>query len=262
MHFGVSMKEIRKAGDRGATRLPWLKSRHSFSFGSYRNPQENGFSDLRVINEDWISQGKGFGQHGHRDVEILTYVLKGTLAHRDTLANSTRIHAGDFQLISAGSGIEHSEFNASATQPVHLLQIWLSPHSSRTKPSYQQKHFPAGERHGKLQLIASKTGQAGSLKILQDTKIYAGNFSQGESHTLALAGRRQAYVHVVAGKLRVNGERVVEGDGLKLTQTQAVTFSHATDAQVLVFDLRAKESAPSRKQSFGGCKTQACARRR
>jgi redox-sensitive bicupin YhaK (pirin superfamily) len=255
------MLEIRKAGERGSTRLPWLKSRHTFSFGGYKDPQEMGFSNLRVINDDWIMPGKGFGQHAHRDVEILTYVLQGALSHRDTLNNSAKIKAGDFQLISAGSGIEHSEFNASATQPVHLLQIWLTPHSLRTKPSYQQKHFPLDERRGKLQLVASKNGQEGSLRILQDAKIYAGQFGHGDTFVLPLPNRRHVYLHVVAGKLKVNGETLAEGDGLKLTNTQMLTFSHAVDAHILVFDLRAENGKPSKKQSFSNCATQACARR-
>jgi redox-sensitive bicupin YhaK (pirin superfamily) len=255
------MLEIRKAGERGSTRLPWLKSRHTFSFGGYKDPQEMGFSDLRVINDDWVVPGKGFGQHAHRDVEILTYVLQGTLSHRDTLNNSAKIKAGDFQLISAGSGIEHRECNASSMQPVHFLQIWLTPHSFRTKPSYQQKHFPFDERRGKLQLVASKNGQDGSLRILQDAKIYAGQFGCGDTFALPLSSRRHVYVHVVAGKLKVNGETVAEGDGLKLTDTQKLTFSHAVDAQILVFDLRAENGKAFKKQSFGICAARACARR-
>jgi redox-sensitive bicupin YhaK (pirin superfamily) len=256
------MLAIRRAGERGSTRLPWLKSRHTFSFGAYKDPQEMGFSDLRVINDDWVLPGKGFGQHGHRDVEILTYVLQGTLAHRDTLDNSAKIKAGDFQLVSAGVGIEHSEFNASATQPVHFLQIWLTPHSSRTKPTYQQKHFQAAQRRGKLQLIASKTGHDGSLKVLQDAKIFAGDFSAGDSFSYGVRGHRHVYVHVVAGKLKVNGENVTEGDGIRVTDVQVVEFTKATDAQVLVFDMRASGEKPAKKQSSGVCTTRACARRK
>ncbi|WP_277962690.1 pirin family protein [Pseudomonas sp. RIT-To-2] len=256
------MLEIRKAGERGSTRLPWLKSRHTFSFGTYKDPQEMGFSDLRVINDDWVVSGKGFGQHGHRDVEILTYVLQGTLAHRDTLNNSAKMKAGDFQLISAGSGIEHSEFNGSTTQPVHFLQIWLTPHSSRTKPTYQQKHFPIVQRRGKLQLVASKSGQDGSLKILQDAKIYAGDFGPADSFSFPVTGRRHVYVHVVAGKLKVNGENVAEGDGVRLSDVQAVEFTRAVDAQVLVFDMRANNGKSAKNQSLGICSTRACARRK
>lgn len=255
------MLEIRKAGQRGSTRLPWLKSRHTFSFGTYKDPQEMGFSDLRVINDDWVVPGKGFGQHGHRDVEILTYVLQGTLAHRDTLDNSAKIKAGDFQLVSAGAGIEHSEFNASSTQPVHFLQIWLAPHSSRTKPTYQQKHFPVAQRRGKLQLIASKSGQDGSLKILQDAKIYAGGFAAADSFSYGITGRRHVYVHVVVGKLKVNGQNMSEGDGIKLTDVQAVEFTKAIDAQVLVFDLRATSGKSAKKRPLATCTTRACARR-
>ena len=256
------MLEIRKAGDRGSTRLPWLKSRHTFSFGGFKDPQEMGFSDLRVINEDRIVPGKGFAQHPHRDMEILTYVLQGTLAHRDTLNNSAKIKAGEFQLISAGSGIEHSEFNASTTQPVHLLQIWLTPQASRTKPGYQQKHFPVAHRRGQLQLVASKSGQDGSLKILQDVKIYAGQFGSGDTATLPLSGRRHVYVHVVSGKLRVNGETAAEGDGVKLTEAREVVLSNTVDAHVLVFDMRAGSAKAPGKSSAKACSTQACSSRK
>lgn len=227
--------------------MPWLKSRHSFSFGGYKDPQEMGFSDLRVINDDWVVAGKGFGQHAHRDVEILTYVLQGTLAHRDTLNNRAKIKAGDFQLISAGAGIEHSEFNASSTQPVHFLQIWLTPHSSRTKPGYQQKQFPVDQYRGRLHLVASQSGQDGSLKILQDAKIYAGQFGHGDSFKLPVSARRCVYVHVVAGRLKVNGETVSEGDGLKLTYVQELILTQAANAHVLVFELRAANTKLSNK---------------
>lgn len=256
------MLEIRKAGERGSTRLPWLKSRHSFSFGGYKNPQEMGFSDLRAINDDRVAPGKGFGQHGHRDVEILTYVLQGTLAHRDTLGNSAKIKAGEFQLISAGSGIEHSEFNASSTQPVHFLQIWLTPQATRTKPSYQQKQFAVDQRRGTLQLVASKEGASGSLKVRQDAKIYAGRFGNGDSVTLPISSKRQVYVHVIGGRLQVNGVKLSEGDGLKLADARALVLSATADAQVLVFDLRSVTGKASKPKAAGLCVTRACSSRK
>ncbi|AUM69474.1 pirin family protein [Pseudomonas fluorescens] len=256
------MLEIRKAGDRGSTRLPWLKSRHSFSFGGYKNPQEMGFSDLRVINDDRVAPGKGFSRHGHRDVEILTYVLQGTLAHRDTLGNSAKIKVGEFQLISAGSGIEHSELNTSSTQPVHFLQIWLTPQASRTKPSYQQKQFSVDQHRGKLQLIASKEGASGSLKVRQDARIYVGRFGAGDSVSLPISSRRQVYVHVIDGRLQVNGVRLAQGDGLKLADTRKLAISAPADAQVMVFDLRSVTEKSSKPKTAGLCVTRACGSRK
>ncbi|MGV8920168.1 MAG: pirin family protein [Pseudomonas sp.] len=231
------MLEIRKAGERGTTTLRWLKSRHSFSFDTYQDPDERGFSDLKVINDDRIIGGRGFAQHPHRDMEILTCVLQGALAHKDTLGNGSVIQPGDVQLMSAGSGVAHSEFNHSPAQPVHLLQVWISPKVSRGKPRYQQKRFAASDKRGRLCLIASPNAQDGSLQIQQDTRIYAGQFQGSENATLALAGNRCAYVHVARGKLSVNGQRLNEGDGLKVRAEKVLTFSNGTDAEVLVFEL-------------------------
>jgi hypothetical protein len=255
------MLEIRKSGERGSTRLSWLKSRHSFSFGGYKDPQEMGFSDLRVINDDWVIPGKGFGQHSHRNVEILTYVLQGTLAHRDTLNNSSKIKPGDVQLISAGTGIEHSEFNASSTHPVHFLQIWLTPQKARTKPFYQQRYFSPELKLGKLKLIASPNGHGDSLVIQQDAKIYAGQFDNDDRHSLGITHKRCIYVHVVSGKLKINGTPVGEGDGIKIEDSQEVGFTDATKAEVLVFDLRSGKSKLPKSRSNDLCTTRACRRR-
>lgn len=240
------MLEIRKAGERGTTSLGWLKSRHSFSFDTYRDPDENGFSDLKVINDDRVAGGKGFPQHPHRDMEILTYVLQGALKHRDTLGHGSLIQPGDVQLMSAGSGITHSEFNHSPAQPVHLLQIWITPRFRNGKPRYQQQRFPAQQKRGRLQLIASPEGHAGSLSIQQDVRIYAGLFQGAECATLTLSGNRWAYVHVARGKVTVNGRRLGEGDGLKVRGEQALAIANGCDTELLVFDVRATDKASPR----------------
>lgn len=230
------MLELRKAGERGTTRLGWLKSRHSFSFDSYQDPDENGFSDLKVINDDRIAGGRGFGQHPHRDMEIMTYVLQGALAHKDTLGNGSVIQPGDVQLMSAGSGVAHSEFNHSSAQPVHLLQVWITPKIKRSKPRYQQKRFTSAQKRGRLLLIASPNGHEGSLQIQQDTRVYAGLFQGSESATLPISGC--VYVHVARGKVTVNGTRLNEGDGLKMRAEKVLNIGNGIDAQVLVFVLR------------------------
>ncbi|WP_397448033.1 pirin family protein [Pseudomonas sp. NA-150] len=235
------MLEIRKAGQRGTTSLGWLKSRHSFSFDTYQDPDERDFSDLKVINDDRIAGGRGFGQHPHRDMEILTYVLQGALTHKDTLGNGSLIQPGDVQLMSAGSGVAHSEFNHSRSQPLHLLQVWISPKVTRGKPRYQQKRFAPADKRGRLCLIASPNAQDGSLQIQQDTRIYSGLFQGSENATLPLAGNRCVYVHVARGKLSVNGQRLNEGDGLKVRGENVLTLGSGIDAEVLVFELRVQK---------------------
>lgn len=230
------MLELRKAGERGTTTLGWLKSRHSFSFDTYQDPDENGFSDLKVINDDRIAGGRGFGQHPHRDMEIMTYVLQGALVHKDTLGNGSVIQPGDVQLMSAGSGVSHSEFNHSSSQPVHLLQVWITPKTKRSKPRYQQTRFVVAQKRGRLLLIASPKGQEDSLQIQQDARVYAGLFQGSESATLAIAG--QVYVHVARGKVSVNGQRLNEGDGLKMRGEKVLNIGNGIDAEVLVFALR------------------------
>jgi len=235
------MLTLRKASDRGAANHGWLKSFHTFSFANYRNPREQGFSDLLVINDDRVAAGKGFGQHPHRDMEIFSYVLEGALEHKDTLGTGSVIRPGDVQLMSAGSGVAHSEYNHSATQPVHFLQIWIVPNVSGAKPRYQQEHFSPRQKRGRLQLIISPEGADGSLQVRQDARVYAGLIDGQESATLTLDANRYAYVHVARGSVDLNGLLLQEGDGVRVREEQALTLSNGVDAEVLVFDLRAQE---------------------
>ncbi|MEX5573503.1 pirin family protein [Pseudomonas lijiangensis] len=235
------MLTLRKASDRGVANHGWLKSFHTFSFASYYNPLEQGFSDLLVINDDRVAAGKGFGQHPHRDMEIFSYVLEGALEHKDTLGTGSVIRPGDVQLMSAGSGVAHSEFNHSASEPVHFLQIWIVPNVAGAQPSYQQEHFSPEQKRGRLQLIISPEGNDGSLKVRQDARVYAGLFDGNETASLELAADRHAYVHVARGSVVLNGERLGEGDGVRLRDEQQIHLSEGVDAEVLVFDLRPNE---------------------
>ncbi|MBI6855489.1 MULTISPECIES: pirin family protein [Pseudomonas syringae group] len=235
------MLTLRKASDRGAANHGWLKSFHTFSFASYYNPLEQGFSDLLVINDDRVAAGKGFGQHPHRDMEIFSYVLEGALEHKDTLGTGSVIRPGDVQLMSAGSGVAHSEFNHSASEPVHFLQIWIVPNVAGAQPTYQQEHFSPEQKRGRLQLIISPEGNDGSLKVRQDARVYAGLFDGNETASLELAADRHAYVHVARGSVVLNGERLGEGDGVRLRDEQQIHLSEGVDAEVLVFDLRPNE---------------------
>ncbi|GFM64726.1 pirin family protein [Pseudomonas cichorii] len=235
------MLTLRKASDRGAANHGWLKSFHTFSFASYYNPLEQGFSDLLVINDDRVAAGKGFGQHPHRDMEIFSYVLEGALEHKDTLGTGSVIRPGDVQLMSAGSGVAHSEFNHSASEPVHFLQIWIVPNVAGAQPTYQQEHFSPEQKRGRLKLIISPEGNDGSLKVRQDARVYAGLFDGNESASLELAADRHAYVHVARGSVMLNGERLGEGDGVRLRDEQQIHLSEGVDAEVLVFDLRPNE---------------------
>ncbi|MCV4289438.1 pirin family protein [Pseudomonas capsici] len=235
------MLTLRKASDRGAANHGWLKSFHTFSFASYYNPLEQGFSDLLVINDDRVAAGKGFGQHPHRDMEIFSYVLEGALEHKDTLGTGSVIRPGDVQLMSAGSGVAHSEFNHSASEPVHFLQIWIVPNVAGATPTYQQEHFSPEQKRGHLQLIISPEGKDGSLKVRQDARVYAGLFDGNETASLELAADRYAYVHVARGSVVLNGERLGEGDGVRLRDEQQIQLSGGVDAEVLVFDLRPNE---------------------
>ena len=235
------MLTLRKASDRGAANHGWLKSFHTFSFANYRNPREQGFSDLLVINDDRVAAGKGFGQHPHRDMEIFSYVLEGALEHKDTLGTGSVIRPGDVQLMSAGSGVAHSEYNHSATRPVHFLQIWIVPDVSGAKPRYQQEHFSTQKKRGCLQLIISPDGANGSLRVRQDARVYAGLIDGKETATLTLAANRYAYVHVARGNVELNGVQLQEGDGVRVRNEQALTLSNGVDAEVLVFDLRPQE---------------------
>jgi redox-sensitive bicupin YhaK (pirin superfamily) len=235
------MLTLRKASDRGLANHGWLKSFHTFSFASYRNPKEQGFSDLLVINDDRVAAGKGFGQHPHRDMEIFSYVLEGALEHKDTLGTGSVIRPGDVQLMSAGSGVAHSEYNHSDSRPVHFLQIWIVPEVSGAKPRYQQEHFSTQKKRGRLQLIISPDGAEGSLTVRQDARVYAGLIDGKESATVELAANRHAYVHVARGRVELNGVPLQEGDGVRVREEQLLTLGNGVDAEVLVFDLRANE---------------------
>jgi quercetin 2,3-dioxygenase len=226
----------RKASDRGLTKIDWLSSRHTFSFGEYYDPREMGFSVLRVINDDHVKPGKGFATHSHRDMEIVTYVLEGAVEHRDSLGTHGVIPAGDVQRMTAGTGIQHSEFNPSPSAPLHLLQIWILPEAAGIKPGYEQKTL--GDRtKGKLSLVASRDGGDGALKIHQDADLYIGALTKGQAVEKDLARGRSGYVHVARGKLDLNGIALGEGDGAKIEDESRLKFSATDDAEVLLFDL-------------------------
>ena len=235
------MLTIRNSQDRGLANHGWLKSFHTFSFGHYRDPKQQGFSDLLVINDDRVVAGKGFGQHPHRDMEIFSYVLEGALEHKDTMGTGSVIRPGDVQLMSAGSGVAHSEFNHSHTEGVHFLQIWIVPQVSGAKPRYQQEHFTAEQKRGRLQVIISPDGADGSLLVNQDARVYAGLFDHGEQATLTLPEDRYAYVHVARGSVELNGVLLSEGDGVRIRDERDLHLSHGVDAEVLIFDLRPNE---------------------
>lgn len=235
------MMDIRHAQDRGLANFGWLHSQHTFSFGHYFDPQQQGFSDLLVINEDRVQPGRGFGTHPHRDMEIFSYVLEGALEHRDSMGTGSVIRPGDVQTMSAGSGVRHSEFNASSTDPVHFLQIWIVPDRKGVPPRYQQAHFGPEEKRGRLRLILSPDGEAGSLSLHQDARVYAGLFDGDERATLSLAAGRHAYVHVARGTVSLNGQPLRAGDGVRVRDASTLTLSDGQDAEVLVFDLRGQE---------------------
>ncbi len=233
------MLTLRRSQERGYADHGWLKSFHSFSFANYFDPQHMGFGNLRVINEDRIAPGMGFGRHGHRDMEIISYVLAGELAHQDTLGNVKGIPPRDVQRMSAGTGVQHSEFNHAPDQTTHFLQIWIEPNVTGIAPSYEQKTFPDSGKRGRLQLIASPDGAEGSVSIHADARVYAGLFDGDESATLALAAGRKGYVHVARGELEVNGMRLAAGDAAKLEDEARVSLAGGKQAEVLVFDLAA-----------------------
>ena len=233
--------DVRRADDRGLANFGWLHSRHTFSFGSYFDPQQAGFSDLLVINDDRVSPGRGFDTHGHRDMEIFSYVLEGGLQHRDSMGTGSVIRPGDVQMMSAGTGVLHSEFNASREELVHFLQIWIVPDRKGVVPRYQQRHFTADEKRGRLRLIISPDGADGSLSVYQDARVYAGLFDGDERQVLQLPPNRHAYVHVARGSLEVNGQQLGEGDGARLRGITDLAFGAGRDAEVLLFDLRPHE---------------------
>ena len=231
------MIEMRKSNERGHANHGWLDSYHSFSFADYYDPKHMGFASLRVINEDIVEPGKGFGTHAHRDMEIITYILKGALEHKDSMGNGSVIRPGDVQRMSAGRGVRHSEFNPSAKERVHLLQIWIQPNVMGIEPGYEEKHFDVESRRGQLRLIASRNGENGSVKIHQDAAVYAALVNDGERVSYSLLPGRKAYVHMARGSAAVNGQVVNAGDALKISDEAKVVVDNGKDAEILLFDL-------------------------
>jgi redox-sensitive bicupin YhaK (pirin superfamily) len=236
------MNEVRRSNERGYADHGWLKSFHTFSFADYYDPQHVEFGPLRVINEDRVQAGAGFGTHAHRDMEIISYVLSGELAHKDSIGNGSTIRHGDVQRMSAGSGVRHSEFNPSSSEPVHFLQIWIQPNAQGIEPSYEEKRFSAEEKRGRLRLIASPDQADGSVLIHQDARVYAGLFDGAEVATLNVKSGRRIYVHVARGTVTANGSALNTGDALKLTDTEELVLKQGSQAEVLVFDLPGSKS--------------------
>ncbi len=231
------MIQVRPAGERGHANHGWLDSWHSFSFAEYRDPRHMHWGPLRVINEDRVQAGQGFGTHGHRDMEIISYVLEGALGHKDSMGNSATIVPGEVQRLSASSGITHSEFNYSASGTTHFLQIWIIPSTSGGAPDYDQKVFPEAEKRGQLRVVVSPDGRDGSIAIRQDALVFSGNFASAESAEHPLAPGRLGYVHVVRGEVTVNGRALSSGDALMLREEPLVRIEKGSAAEVLVFDL-------------------------
>ncbi len=227
----------RPAEERGRGEHGWLDSRHTFSFADYRDPAHMGFRALRVINEDRVQPGHGFGRHAHRDMEILSYVLEGELAHEDNMGTGSIIRPGDVQRMSAGTGVLHSEKNPSPSNPVHFLQIWLLPERSGIAPGYEQKRFEAAEKQGRLRLVASRDGREGSITVNQDVSLYAGLFAPGEGTRLGLGDSRHAWIQVARGDVTVSGEPLRQGDGAAVTGEPALDIRATAAAEILVFDL-------------------------
>lgn len=231
------MLQIRKSEDRGPAEHGWLSSRHSFSFADYRDPAHMGFGPLRVINEDRVQPGQGFGTHGHQDMEIISYVLDGALEHKDSLGTGSVIHYGDVQRMSAGSGVRHSEFNHSKDEPVHFLQIWIIPDRQGIAPSYEEKHFTPESKRGNLRLIASDDGREGSVLVHQDVAVFASIVDGADRLAHELAKGRIAYLHVIRGELSANGIALKGGDALKVSDERELVIDNARDAEFLLFDL-------------------------
>jgi redox-sensitive bicupin YhaK (pirin superfamily) len=231
------MFAVRRGADRGATRLAWLDSRHTFSFGDYFDPDHHQFRTLRVINDDRVAPGGGFGTHPHRDMEILTYVLSGGLEHRDSMGNGEVIHAGEWQAMTAGTGIRHSEFNPSQADPVHLLQIWIFPDRKGYTPGYQQRQFTDAEKAGRWRLVASPNGEDGSLVIRQDARLYLARLDPGQAVRHELKPGRGAYLHVATGAATVNGTKLAAGDGVAVEGESIVEVTGDEGGEMLLFDL-------------------------
>jgi redox-sensitive bicupin YhaK (pirin superfamily) len=228
---------VRKAGDRGLTRIDWLKSRHTFSFGEYYDVNQQGFSDLRVINEDWVAPGAGFPTHSHRDMEIITYVIDGAVQHRDSMGNGSVIRPGDVQRMSAGTGVTHSEYNPSRAEELHLLQIWILPDRRGHQPGYEQKSIPDEDKRGRLRIIASSDGRDGSVTIHQDARLYAGVIEAGRPVTFESRPERSSYVHIVQGAVGVSGIALEAGDGARIVDERAIEIAGREESEVLLFDL-------------------------
>ena len=233
------MMEVRRSEERGGAHHGWLMSKHSFSFADYYDARHNGFGPLLVINEDRVAPGAGFGTHGHRDMEIISYVLDGALEHKDSMGTGSVLHYGDVQRMSAGSGVRHSEFNGSKTDQVHFLQIWIQPNVKGIAPSYEEKHFSTDSKKGKLRLIASSDGRQESVLIHQDAAVYASILAEGDKVEHTLDPDRLAYVHVIRGDVSVNGVPLKDGDALKISRESKLVFDQAEAAELLLFDLPA-----------------------
>ena len=231
------MMQVRKGNERGFADHGWLRSFHSFSFADYYDAANMGFGALRVINEDRVTPGMGFGTHGHSDMEIISYVLEGAVEHKDSMGNGSVIRPGDVQRMSAGTGVRHSEFNPSKTDGVHFLQIWIEPGVKGIAPSYEEKHFDAASKRGKLRLVASSDAREGSVKLHQDASLYAALVDGAEKVTHTLAAGRRAYVHVARGSVSVNAQALAAGDALKVSGLSEITLEHGDKAEVLLFDL-------------------------
>jgi quercetin 2,3-dioxygenase len=231
------MVQLRPGEERGVTRLDWLDSRHSFSFGEYHDPKNMGFHALRVINDDRVAPAAGFGTHAHRDMEIITYVLDGALEHRDSLGTGSVIRAGDLQKMSAGTGIRHSEFNASPTEPVHFLQIWVVPERPGLPPSYQQIHFKPEDRQGRLQRVAANESRDDVIRVHQDVQLYLTDVAAGQKVTHALDAKRHAWVQVARGTITVNGQRLQAGDGISISNETQLELTSESQGEAVVFDL-------------------------
>lgn len=231
------MIQVRKSGDRGHANHGWLDTYHTFSFASYQDPRHVHFRALRVMNEDYVAPGQGFGTHPHQDMEIVTYVLEGALEHQDSMGNGEILRPGEFQRMSAGTGITHSEFNPSKTEPVHLYQIWLFPERKGISPSYEQKRFDEDERRNRLRLVASRDAVDGSLLIHQDARIYLSNLDAGSAVTHQLEPNRHAWLQVLRGSVGVNGTQLTAGDGAAVSDEAALAIKAASDAEIMLFDL-------------------------
>jgi redox-sensitive bicupin YhaK (pirin superfamily) len=231
------MLEIRHAEERGVANFDWLNSKHSFSFGHYHDPKHMGFGPLRVINEDRVQPGRGFDTHGHRDMEIISYVLEGALEHKDSMGNGSIIRPGDVQRMTAGTGVRHSEFNQSKSELVHFLQIWILPEKEGLKPGYEQKTFGEEEKRGKLRLVSSRDGRDGSVTIHQDVDLYATRLGEGDETTHQLGAGRKGWVQVARGRVEINGTALQAGDGVALTDETGITLRGMSDAEILLFDM-------------------------